>query len=176
MKPAKTGTLPLAVDGAMLCHIINFYSLYRSGQRNPHIYQLPFGDLTVVDDAKHIYTFAGLSDADFASEKLPFRYSMEDVYGTREGHLHFDTNFFDIQYQYAINNGISGLKAELVKSKTGEKRLLEERAKSLVEAIGQVQDVKNGTNPASCHQSGLKKLVESNVVSRKAKKIFSFGM
>jgi hypothetical protein len=72
MKPAKTGTLPLAVVSVTLCHIINFYSLYRSGKGNPHIYQFLFGDLTLVEDAKHISTFVGLSNADFASEKLPF--------------------------------------------------------------------------------------------------------
>jgi hypothetical protein len=134
--PAKTGTLSLAVDGVLLCHIINLYQLYRSGARRHGIYRFPFGDLALEDDAKHVYTLTGLSDTDFSSEKLPFRYSMEDVKGTREDHLRFDPGFFDIQYQYAISNGLSGIKAELVKSKPGEKpKPLQERADSLVEAM-----------------------------------------
>jgi hypothetical protein len=136
VKPAKMGTLSLAVDGAILCHIINLYQLYKSGSTNSDIYRFPFGDLALEDDAKRIYSFTGLSDADFSAEKLPFRYNMQDLKGTREDYVHFDAGFLDIQYQYAINNGISDLKAELVKSKPGEKsKPLQERADSLVEAI-----------------------------------------
>jgi hypothetical protein len=135
VKPAKTGTLSLAVDGAILCHIINLYQLYKSGSKNSDAYRFPFGDLALEDDAKQIYSFTGVSDADF-SEKLPFRYNMKDLKGTREDYVHFEAGFLDIQYQYAINNGISDLKAELVKSKPGEKsKPLQERAESLIEAM-----------------------------------------
>jgi hypothetical protein len=88
------------------------------------------------NDAKHIYAFTGRSDTDFSSKKLPFQYSMQDLGGLREDHVRVDTGFLDIQYQYAINIGISELKAELVKSKPGEKaKPLQERGDSLVQAM-----------------------------------------
>lgn len=136
VRPEKTGTVSLGVDGAILCHIINFYQLYRSGSRNSDTFRFPFGDLTVENDAKHIYAFTDRSDTDFSSKKLPFQYSMQDLGGLREDHVRVDTGFLDVQYQYAINIGISELKAELVKSKPGEKpKPLQERGDSLVQAM-----------------------------------------
>jgi len=96
VKPEKTGTVSLGVDGAILCHIINFYQLYRSGSRNSDTFRFPFGDLTLENDAKHIYAFTGRSDTDFSSKKLPFQYSMQDLGGLREDHVRVDTGFLDI--------------------------------------------------------------------------------
>jgi hypothetical protein len=76
VKPAKTGALSLDVDGAVLCHIINLYQLYTLGSRNSDTYRFPFGELTVDDNAKHIFAFTGRSVADLFSKKLPFQYSI----------------------------------------------------------------------------------------------------
>lgn len=136
IKPEKTGNLSLIVDGEILCHIINLYQLYRTGARNGDTYRFPFGDLTVGNDAKHIYSFTGRSDTDFASKKQPFQYRMQDLGGLREDYVRFNAGFLDIQYQYAINVGISELQAELVKSKPGEEpKPLQERGESLAQAM-----------------------------------------
>ncbi|KAH8771186.1 hypothetical protein F5882DRAFT_381743 [Hyaloscypha sp. PMI_1271] len=67
--------MSLDVDGAILCHIA------RSGSRSSDAFQFPFGDLTVENDAKHIYSFTDRSDKDFSSKMLAFQYSMQDLGG-----------------------------------------------------------------------------------------------
>jgi hypothetical protein len=72
----------LGVDGAILCHIT------RPGSRSSDAIQFPFGDLTVENDAKHIYLFTDRSEKDFSSKMMAFQYSMQDLAGNeglREG-------------------------------------------------------------------------------------------
>ena len=131
--PAKTGVVSLAVDGEILCHIVNLYQLYKSRARDcgSVTYNFPFGDLTLQDSVTHIFMFRCGSLADLSSPKRPFQYEMQDQHGLREGYLKFDKNTIITRYLTAIDHTASESQAVLEDAN----QALTKRGQSLLRAM-----------------------------------------
>lgn len=105
--PAQTGTVSLAMDGAVLCHIVNLYQKYTGGTPSADKFQLPFGELRLLNESTHTYAFESFGESQLASLRKPFFYSRRDRNMIREGYLDLERNNVIALYENALGCGIS---------------------------------------------------------------------
>lgn len=113
--PVALGSLPLIVDGRVLCHIINLYRIYRepspqSGKRQetPQRYDLPFGNLALLKNAPDVLiTFQRDVPSELNKLKKPFRVGGTISHGVEDNHLKARKEVVVKNYRDAMENKIS---------------------------------------------------------------------
>lgn len=99
-------------------------------------FQLPFGELKLLDEDKHSYTFRSLGNNELTSPRQPFPYSMRDKNGIRQGHLKFEPGIVITSYLQALEYGISKTNVKL----SDTEKPLPERVKLLLEGMNLVNE------------------------------------
>jgi hypothetical protein len=124
--------MALAIDGELLCHIINLYRLYKSpGGIDTESYEFPFGKIILQNGTTRTYVFESAAEVDLRAPKLPFRYYFDDIRGLRDDLMDFG-DLLETRYITVLSVGISDERARV--NAAGES--LETRASSLINAIG----------------------------------------
>ncbi|KAI1625129.1 hypothetical protein EDD37DRAFT_378499 [Exophiala viscosa] len=133
----NTNKISLCVHGSVLCDIINLYRMYTDRPpTSAGIFQLPFGELKVLDEDNHSYAFKTFGNDVLSSPRQPFPYSMRDIGSTREGNLSFDKGVIITSYLQALEYDISTSALTL----RDTHQPLAERVRRLLQGLARVCD------------------------------------